>query len=190
MHSAERWRSVGRGRGRLRTAPRGRTAWWRPRARLLPLVLAFAWFLSARRGTEVDPIAPNPEAAVAGVLMARGLACEAADVTWLDPSRTARGPFSRSTRALVRARATGDLSDLYLVEARLSPEGTVLEVGDTWNVTDTSSVDESRPSVRDRVAVYTTSADGLVTAVHVLDLAGRSQDSYSAFRGSSPWTIR
>jgi len=148
---------------------------------LLPLVLAFAWFLSARRGTEVDPIAPNPEAAVAGVLMARGLACEAADVTWLDPSRTARGPFSRSTRALVRARATGDLSDLYLVEARLSPEGTVLEVGDTWNVTDTSSVDESRPSVRDRVAVYTTSADGLVTAVHVLDLAGRSQDSYSAF---------
>jgi hypothetical protein len=67
------------------------------------------------------------------------------------------------------------------VEARLSPEGTVLDVGNTWNVTATSSVDESRPLVRDRVAAYITSADGLITAVHVLDLAGRSPDSNSGF---------
>jgi hypothetical protein len=180
MHSAERWRSVGRGRDWA--APRRQArAWWRSRARLLPLALGLVWVMCTRRGTEVDPIAPSGEAAVAEVLTARGLACEAADVTWLDPSRAVRTAFAKNARALVRARASGDPSDLYLVEAKLSPEGTVLEVGDVWNVTGTSSVDESLPLVRDRVAVYTTAADGLVTAVHVLDLAGRSPDSYSDF---------
>ncbi len=147
--------------------------WWRSAARPVFLALAAAWALAAGRGAEVDRAAPGPEAALAGVLAHRGLSCEAADVTWVD--------VPRDSRALVRASAGGDPSDLYLVETRLSPEGALLRVGDVWNLTNTSGVDESRPQLRGCVAAYTTSSDGLVTAVHLLDLAGRPTGSYPDF---------
>jgi hypothetical protein len=72
----------------------------------------------------------------------------------------------------VRASAGGDPTDLYLVDARRSPEGAVISVGDVRDITNTSGVDESRPMLRGKLAAYATSADGLFTGVHVLDMAG------------------
>jgi hypothetical protein len=144
-------------------------------------VLGLAWLGSARRGKDVDRHAATPEAALAGALSARGLACSAGDVVWIDRSRGFSLTGSGRARALVRASVGGEPSDLYAVGAGLSPEGAVLDVGDAWNVTSTTGVDESRPSLRGEVAVYTTSADGLARGVHVLDLAGRAPASYTDF---------
>ena len=158
-----------RGRGRstilrqLTGGARGIRAGWRSKARPVPYVLAAVCALAAARGRDLDPIAPSPSAAVAEVLSTRGLACVADDVTWIDPPAGVRGAIAGRSRALVRARAATDPAepnDLYLVEARLSPEGTVLRVGDFWNLTNTSGVDESRPTLRGSMLAYTTSADG------------------------------
>ena len=137
--------------------------------------------LAAARGGDLDWAAPSPAASLAEVLTRRGLTCSAADVTWLDAPEGIGGAVAGRSRALVRASAAGDPTDLYLVEGRLSPEGAVLWVGDVWNVTNTSGVDESRPILRGSMAAYTTSADGLVTAFHVLDLEGPAAEASADF---------
>ncbi len=120
---------------------------------------------------------------MADALGRRGLTCETADVAWIDPPSGVRGAIAGRARALVRASASGpgDPSDLYLVEGRLSPEGAVLWIGDVWDVTNTSGVDESRPVVDGPLAAYTASADGLVTGVHVLDLRGPPAEATASF---------
>jgi hypothetical protein len=144
-------------------------------------VLVAGCVLAATRGGDLDWAAPSPEAALAEVLARRGLACGAADVTWIDAPEGIGGAVKGRSRAIVRASAPGDPTDLYLVEGRLSPEGSVLWVGDLWNVTNTSGVDESRPILRGPRVAYTTSADGLVTAVHVLDLTGPAPEATADF---------
>lgn len=129
------------------------------------------------RSPGVDSAAESPESALAKTLSSRGTSCTAEDVTWITPRRGLLASISGHARALVRAHMGDDPSDLYLVEAHLSPEGALLAVSGTWNITQTSGVDESRPLLRGERAVYTTSADGLVTGLHVLDLAGSSIDS-------------
>jgi hypothetical protein len=147
-------------------------AWWTSTARPVPFVVAIVWILAARRSADVDFVAPSPEAAVAEAMNARGLACVPGDVTWVDPPRGVAGAVAGTARALVRASAAGEPSDLYIVQTRLSPEGAVLDVGESYDVTRTTGVDESVPAVRGMLAAYATSADGLYTGVHVLDLAG------------------
>jgi hypothetical protein len=183
MHFAERWTDVTRTPAdawRIRARAFG-SSWGRP----IPFALLMAGALAGRRGKEVDLVAPSPAAAVAEVLTARGLLCDTEDVAWVTGPSGVWGSLAGGARALVRARvaAAGEPSDLYVVDARLSPEGVVLDVGDSYDVSETSGVDESRPVVRGHVAAYTTSADGLVTGVHVLDLDGRAVSTYRAFTG-------
>jgi hypothetical protein len=156
-------------------------AWWSSTARPVPFVVAIVWVLAARRGADVDFVAPSPEAAVAEAMTARGLACDSGDVTWVDHPHGVAGAVAGTARALVRASAAGEPSDLYIVRTRLSPEGAVLDVGDAYDVTRTTGVDESVPAVRGTVAAYTTSADGLSTGVHVIDLAGASDGAANDF---------
>ena len=183
MHFAERWTDVTRTPAdawRIRAR-----AFWSSWGRPIPFALLMAGALAGRRGKEVDLVAPSPAAAVAEVLTARGLLCDTEDVAWVTGPSGVWGSLAGGARALVRARvaAAGEPSDLYVVDARLSPEGVVLDVGDSYDVSETSGVDESRPVVRGHVAAYTTSADGLVTGVHVLDLDGRAVSTYRAFTG-------
>lgn len=155
-------------------APAARS--WRrwPWLRPVPFALVIAGVLASRRGADVEVAASSPAAALAGVLAARGLECAADDVTWTSGASGVTGAIGGGARALVRASTRGEPNDLYLVEARLSPEGAVLEVGAAFNLTRTASVDESRPVFKAHFAAYTTSVDNVVTGVHVLDLAGRA----------------
>ena len=57
----------------------------------------------------------------------------------------------------------------------------MLDLGEAYDVTETGSVDESRPVVRGHVAAFTTAADWLFTGVHVLDLDGRAASTYPGF---------
>ncbi|HEY6462437.1 MAG TPA: hypothetical protein VIY73_19850, partial [Polyangiaceae bacterium] len=109
---------------------------------------------------------------------------DADDVTWVVGPHAVWGSIAGGGRALVRARESGEPSDLYLVDVRLSPEGVVLDVGSAYDLTTTSGVDESRPVLRGHVAAYTTNADGLTTGVHVLDLDGHAPSTYTAFTGT------
>ncbi len=177
MHSLGRWIAVARG---VWVVPRWLLRWWSSRYRPVPIVLTAACALAGRRGN-VDTGAPSPETAVAQALSSRGLVCDAGDVTWITGPAGVSGTFEAKGRALVRAHAPDEPNDLYAVAARLSPEGTVLAVGDAWNLTDTSGADESPPVVKGKLAVYTTFADGLCTGLHVLDLAGRGPDPRDGF---------
>jgi hypothetical protein len=157
---------------------------WRSKARPVPYVLGAVCILAGTRGCELSLVSASPAAAVTEALLARGLVCLSSDVLWIDPPSGVRGAIAGRARALVRARTAADASDpsdLYLVEARLSPEGAVLRVGDSWNLTNTSGVDESRPSMHGSIAAYTTSADGLVNGIHVLDLAGPTHAAEAGF---------
>lgn len=163
---------------------------WRP----VPVALGIALLFALRHGNDVDDRAPNRSAAVAGVLSSRGFSCDEGDVTWVAGPSGVRGAMTGGAKALVRASVKGEPSDLYLVEATLSPEGALLEVDGTWNVTRTTGVDESRPLVRAGSGAgvwvaYTTSVDGIATGIHALDVSGRSPAVYTEFNRTQRWQM-
>ncbi len=162
------------------TPPSWLLAWWRSRARPVPIVLVFACAI-ASRSSDLSADAPSPEAALADALALRGLVCDAADVTWVTRPKNVWESITSKARALVRAHVSDEPSDLYLVDTRLSPEGELLHAGEAWNITETSGADESRPIVRGRVAIYTAVSDGLTTGLHILDLGGRAAASRGEF---------
>jgi hypothetical protein len=135
---------------------------------------AVALFFAMKTGA--DERAPNRSAALADVLSRDGYAASAEDVVWLSGPSGVTGSLSARALAVVRARAAsaGSTYDLYLVHARLSPEGQLLEVGEVYDVTKTIGVDEDRPVASGRTIAYTTSLDGAPQAVHVMKLDAKS----------------
>ena len=150
---------------------------WRP----VPFILVLGAAFAIRRGAEVDVAASTSTAALVEVLRGRQLELTVEDVTWLTGKNGVAGSLAFRGRALVRARTKGEPSDLYLAEARLSPEGALLDVGSVWNITRTSGVDEARPVLRGDLAATVASVDGVATAVHTLDLKGRKVATYIDF---------
>jgi hypothetical protein len=155
---------------------------WRPIAG----AVAIAGLLLTGRDAGVHR-APTRSISLAALLSAHGLACTDEDVAWLSGPRGVHGAMIGGAKALVRANAHGEPADLYLVDARLSPEGALIDVGDTWNVTRTTGVDEARPIARGLLVAYATSVDGIFTGVHTLDLAGRSTSEYTEFTRLQRW---
>ena len=141
------------------------------RARHVAFIVAGAGALALVVPRRADP-AGGRAAALTRALQQRGIVGAADDVVWIDRPSTLG-----AARALVRAApAAGEPNDLFLVETSLSPEGVLLSVGDTYNLTETSSADESRPLVADGRAAYIARpalADGAPT-VHLIDFAGRA----------------
>ncbi len=144
------------------------------RARHVAFIVAGAGALAIVAPHRADP-AGGRAAALAQALKERGLVAAADDVVWIDHP-VALG----TTRAMVRAApAPGEPSDLFLVATSLSPEGVLLSVGDAYNLTETSSADESRPLIASGRVAYIARpvlAEGAPT-VHLLDLGGRAAPS-------------
>jgi hypothetical protein len=135
---------------------------WRPAS--FALAVAIAW-TAARRGPSSDRSHGLLEA-----LARDGLAVS--DVVWIDPPPSGiGGALFGSSRALVRASTSGDPHDLYLVRARLSPEGALLGVVGVSNLTHTPSADESAPIVDGSMVVYTSAIEGVTTSIFVIDLS-------------------
>ena len=155
--------------------------WLRP----LPFALFAGYALSHVGRTPVDDAATSRSAALCSSLAQSGVTCVAEDVTWVDGPTGVTGATIGQGRALVRGhekeRVTGgpaemgapsdknDTFDLFLVSARLSPEGHLLDVGDVHNLTRTSGADEGLPVLRGALAAYVVSLDGRPEAVHVID---------------------
>ncbi len=116
-----------------------------------------------------------PSEAVAAVLGRRGIRAEAADVVWVDAKSGPLASLHHGGFALLRGREGEGLADIYGVEVRLSPEGAVLSVGESWNLSRTSEADEQElvASPDGGFAAYQVRAGDEVRAIHRLDLRGR-----------------
>ena len=144
--------------------------------KVVPLVALVAWAIHGRLPRDVAAVSERSEGVVRA-LAGQGLRADVDDVLWIDPPpRTLGDTVKGTTRAIVRA-AEGDAPhDVFLVRARLSPEGRVVSVESVHDLTKTADVDETRPiALGTRVAFATTSTAGgaaVTTGVELLDLAG------------------
>jgi len=144
--------------------PRLRAFAWRPAAFAVVAAAVLAYVAAQGRAGS------DPTEALVRALERDGLV--ATDVVWIDaaPHGIVQA-VTQSCRALVRASVRGEPSDLYLVRARLSPEGALLGIGAASNLTRTPSADESAPIVDGQLAVYTASIEGVTTSVYAFDLS-------------------
>jgi hypothetical protein len=138
--------------------------------RIVPLIALIAWAVHGRSGT-VPASAHNAGDALARALAAEGLETTAEDVLFLDPPRGLRRTIAGDDRAIVRAKPTGEgQHDIYLVRTRRSPEGVVLSVGASYNLTRTAGVDETRPIAIGPFVAFATVASGSTTGFDIYDL--------------------
>jgi hypothetical protein len=107
----------------------------------VPFVALVAALLAPRGAT--TPLEPGARStSLVRELRARHLEASDSDVHWVDmPHGAIRSRFERA-RAVVRARLPGERWDVYLVTARVSPEGSVLSVDGVFDLTRTSAVGE------------------------------------------------
>lgn len=161
--------------------------WLRP----LPFALVAAYGLSRAGRAPIDDAAPSRSAALCSSLaQTHGVTCDPADVVWIDGPSGVLGAMGGKARALVRGKdraasneqgasaADADTFDLLYVDARLSPEGQLLDVGDAHNLTRSAGADEGRPVARGSLVAYLVEVDGRPEALHVLDLAGHDKHAY------------
>lgn len=117
----------------------------RPRRipRILRPVSVISVFLAYHAlATAKPPSEPVPERAVTLALAAEhGLSASPSDVFWVDPTPPWWKPWS-ARRAWVLGGHPGALDDVFLVEARTSPEGGLLELQAIHNLTDTKATSE------------------------------------------------
>lgn len=109
----------------------------------------------------------NPSRAVLRDLSKEGFEAVEQEVAWLTPPRV----FGTAT-AVVRAWKPGEPADIYLVRARVTPGGTMLDRPSVYNLTATLSGDEGAPQLSDGRAAFDVRQDGVATGVRVLDLRG------------------
>ena len=154
-----------------------------PLLRPIPFALGLAWL--AVHGRAGHAAAPDRTSALVSALAEKGTVTSPSDVTWLDGPTGVRGALWGHARALVRGHVVSpegaEPNDLYMVHARLSPEGVLLEVTGVYDLTRTNAVDEESPVVHDSIVAYVASAGDVRTSIHVIDLAGRDVQAYSDF---------
>jgi hypothetical protein len=139
--------------------------------RPVPVILLLAWSLQHCNGGAAVPERDTSRALVRA-LGAHGLTADPADVRWVDTERGFWRALFEEPRAVLRARRPGEPSDIFLVRARLSPEGHLLGVSALYNLSDTSAVDE-RGLQHDGPRVgWLIASDNSVASVHYLDLRG------------------
>lgn len=150
--------------------------------RPLPLVLALGWALGQGRGLpEQIVVESSPERAVALALAMHGILANPAEIYFVTPSPPLiplRSPIRRE-RAVVRAARTGEPHDVYLVEARRSPEGALLSLPGVHNLTQTSAADEQQLVVSEDHAAWLIAQDGAISSLQLVDLGGEPEGTGS-----------
>lgn len=133
------------------TLPRGRlnAPWWRA---ALVVAGCGVWHASTAEPTANGTA---PEVALTEVLArTHDLSASPSDVFWVEPRPGVWWqPWHRS-KAWVLAGNRSGFDDVYLVEARRSPEGGLVAVTDVHNVSDTNATSERLLNARGRDAVW------------------------------------
>ncbi len=125
--------------------PRPRFAWLVPFPFLLLLFVAWQAPFPLRS----RPRESRERSVTVALAQQFNLSASPSDVHWLsDPSKGGR------IRAWVLAAAPAELDDVFLVTARLSPEGRMIALESVHNITDTSAVGESSLVADGALAAY------------------------------------
>ncbi|MBM4375726.1 MAG: hypothetical protein FJ095_11630 [Deltaproteobacteria bacterium] len=121
--------------------------------------------------------------ALVSALAGHGLDVDREGVVWLEPPpistwRAAAGRVPVVVRAKQKSGGSDEPHDIYLVHARLSPEGVLLDVDRPHDISDTTAVDELRPVGRGVRFAYADPSG----AVRLVDLGGEPRE------GRATWT--
>lgn len=142
-------------------------------ARPLPLLFALTWV--AHRGDSLPAHVlreTDRKQAVVEALRARSLLCRTEDVHFVSPTVPWLDSPVERERAIVRAAAPGEPHDIYLVDARRSPEGHLIDLAGLYNLTRTSAADEQQLVVHADRAAWVISQEGAIGSVFYADLRG------------------
>jgi hypothetical protein len=143
-----------------------------------PLIVLASWILQQRGAAPEAARAESDRArALAIALAGRGLHASPDEIHFIPPAATfSSSPLPRS-RAVVRARRPNEPADIYVVEGRVSPEGSLLELERVFNVSETSVVDEQQLIVSDQRAAWTIAQDSVTSNVQSADFRGEPRPS-------------
>ncbi len=136
--------------------------------RPLPLLALVAWLVAPSGVRARLPPERRSEALITE--LARGH-LDASDVRWVEAPRGLSSRVQRA-RALLLGRHAGEPRDVYLVVARLSPEGALLGVDDVFDVSKTDAADESGLVVDAHRAAWVVGDGERAYRVELADLDG------------------
>lgn len=142
-------------------------------ARPLPLLLAVTWMF--HRGDSLPERVvreTDRRQAIVEALRARSLLTRREEVHFVSPTRPLLDSPVERERALVRGAHPGEPNDIYLVDARRSPEGHLIDIAGLYNLTQTSAADEQQLIVEADRAAWVIAQDGAVSSVVFLNLKG------------------
>ena len=176
----------------------GAMAWRTRRRALVGLAALFVTFHLLRGAPAPAVGAESLAEAVVATLARRGLVADPASVHWVDEAPPGLRDYLSGTTGAVLARRRGELSDVYLFEARLSPEGRLLGLRKLRNLTSTSAVPESKLRGRGERLTWLVREDGL-WSVEYADLSGdpppeswswvkRLQQSIADYQSTGRWS--
>lgn len=153
------------------------TSWqlerFRPLLRPLPLLTAgflyLHWHDGAPRAARAEE---DPAKALCIALKPRGLTCEAQDVHFVPKAPSLTDLSIDRGRAVVRAHHEDDPYDIFIVETRLAPGGSLLELDAVYNLSDTSQADEQNLVVSDMRAAWAIGTSDTINSVQFADFRG------------------
>jgi hypothetical protein len=122
----------------------------------------------------------DSEAALARALTHRKHATTAADVHWTGECDSWLSCYVVGRHAVVRAERRGQLPDIYLVLARVSPEGNVIRIARRRNITETSLVAEQNLVASGKLAAWAL-RDGDLARVFLADVSGEPRPEGSGW---------
>lgn len=135
-------------------------------ARVRLIAVCFGWLLVLQllRGDVLGSRYEDLSLALAR----RGLHVDSAETLALRAQR--RG--STRQRVILRAHATGELSEIWLGEAVIAGSGKVAELGELHNLTQTSGSDETPPVLLEHWALFARRIQGRIAGFELLDVEG------------------
>ncbi|HEX2873228.1 MAG TPA: hypothetical protein VHP33_18345 [Polyangiaceae bacterium] len=168
------------------------TSWqlehFRPLLRPLPLLslgfLYVHWNDGAPRAARAEP---DSAKALVIALKARGLSADPQDVHFVPKSPYPWDLSIDRGRAVVRAHHDDDPCDIFAVETRLAPGGSLLEIDAIYNLSDTSAADEQNLVVSDMRAAWAIGTNDTVASVQFADFRGEPPPSGPGWNRPRIW---
>ena len=154
-----------------------RTPWqlerFRPSLRPLPLLALGFWFLHWNDGAPRAARAePDRAKALCLALKARGLLAQPRDVHFVPKSPKAWDLSIDRERAVLLARRGEEPHDVFVLETRVAPGGSLLEIDAIYNLSATSAADEQNLVVSDMRAAWAIGTDDTINSVQFADFRG------------------
>jgi hypothetical protein len=154
-----------------------RTPWqlerFRPSLRPLPLLAVGFWFLHWNDGAPRAARAePDPSKALVIALKARGLLADWRDVHFVPKAPRPLDLSVERERAVLLAHRGEDPADVYVVESRVAPGGSLLEIDAVYNLSDTSAADEQNLVVSDMRAAWAIGTNDTIASVQFANFHG------------------